>query len=153
MKKFAITTILACSLAISGCDQLFPQQDDEAEEDGGDAGLGGAGFGDSGSQNGNGGPLVAKDNAQAGNAGQQAPLYSWFIGQWTDDGNCANAITMSNDGSFTNADGSSGTWTLASDQLTMSGNGGSLTVTLQRVDQNRLQLTYPDGQSGFSTRC
>lgn len=161
MRKFAIAAIFAGSLALAGCEQLGLQQSDDEEEtaaneeedDG--AGLG-SGFGNDNAGNTNAGPVIPKENvqtAQNNNQGNNAALRSWFIGQWTDDGNCASAITMAPDGRFINADGTGGNWVLNGDQLTMSGGGGSITVTLVQAGPDRLQLVYADGRSGFSTRC
>jgi hypothetical protein len=75
-----------------------------------------------------------------------------LIGLWTDDGDCSEAIEFSDDGHFTNADGTGGDWQLDGDELTMSGTS-STTIRIVPVDRNTLTIVNADGSLGRSTRC
>ena len=76
-----------------------------------------------------------------------------LIGRWAEDGNCADAVEFTADGRFTTTQGAAGTWSLADDQLTLSGPGGTQTVQLVQVDQNALSIATDEGPVQTSQRC
>lgn len=77
---------------------------------------------------------------------------AFLIGRWTDNGDCSNSTEFSQSGQFQTSSGAGGLWTLAGDQLTLT---GSQTMRMQIVviDQNTINIVNPDGSVGRSTRC
>lgn len=74
-----------------------------------------------------------------------------IVGRWTDDGNCANIITFSADGTFRLPSGG-GTWRLAGERLTFTG-AISRSVIIRAMGRNRMILIHPDNSIGQSIRC
>lgn len=77
----------------------------------------------------------------------------FLAGSWGDNGDCTATITYNADGSFRMADGSTGTWTLEGDRVTMSGAGGVFSVRVSKGNENQLLIGQPDGSFGISQRC
>jgi hypothetical protein len=79
---------------------------------------------------------------------------AFLIGRWTDARDCDAAGEFAADGHFTNAAGTSATWTLDGDRLTVTFAGASpRTLRVSALDQNTLNVVNPDGSIGRSTRC
>ncbi|PZO47781.1 MAG: hypothetical protein DCF16_17275 [Alphaproteobacteria bacterium] len=78
---------------------------------------------------------------------------AFLVGSWGDNGDCTSTITYNADGSFRMADGSTGTWTLAGDRVTMSGVRGDFGVNVAKGNENQLLAGQPDGSFGISQRC
>ena len=77
---------------------------------------------------------------------------AYLLGRWTDNGDCSNAIELSQDATFTTATGARGLWNLDDDRLTMSGRN-TLTIRIAPIDQNTITVINGDGSLGRSTRC
>jgi len=78
---------------------------------------------------------------------------AYLVGRWTDDGDCAAGSTTEfrADGSFLFPWGDTGQWTLAGDQLTLTGNTHAFTIRV--IDQNTLERTASGGTPHRVTRC
>jgi len=85
-------------------------------------------------------------------AAQIAADRAFMVGAWTDNGDCADAATLADDGRFATANGAQGLWHMEAGRLTMT---GSSTMILQvtPVDRNTIAVVNPDGTRGRSTRC
>lgn len=94
-------------------------------------------------------PAVAQSHAQS----PRPPSHGDLVGFWTDDGDCTNVIELHADGTFTTAEGGRGTWEIDGGRLTMSGPGGSITVTALLDDPDTVTLVHTDGSTARSTRC
>jgi len=160
MKAIAIPAAAAALLALAACDRL---------------GLGGAGNAagnDSGNASANSAGGDGKDpaengQAQAADAGGKDPVAaggvpavaggapvldrSFLIGRWTDD-DCSAAVEFMSDGRFVAANGNEGLWHLAGDRLTLQGER-TVTMQLEPIDQNVMNVVNTDGSLGRSTRC
>jgi hypothetical protein len=92
------------------------------------------------------GPVQAEQPARA------APTLdsAYMVGRWTSDASCASSFNS--DGSFTSPDGSRGLWSLAGDQLTLTGNS-TLTLQVLPIDANNMTLVQPDGSTMRVARC
>jgi hypothetical protein len=77
----------------------------------------------------------------------------YFIGRWTDEGDCRHAGEFIYDGRFTTAGGEQGTWAFAGNQLTMRFGQGPRTLRIEVVDPNNMRVINPNGAVGRSTRC
>ena len=99
--------------------------------------------------------------AEAANADGHAPpaqsgeavTAAFLAGAWGDNGDCNSTITFNADGSFRMQDGSTGTWTLEGDRVTMSGANGDFGVNVAKGGENQLLIGQPDGSFGISQRC
>ena len=159
MKAIAIPAAAAALLALAGCDRL---------------GLGGAGNAagnDSGNASANAAGDDNKDPAANGqaqaDAGGKDPVAAggvpavaggapvldrgFLIGRWTDD-DCSAAVEFMSDGRFVAANGNEGLWHLAGDRLTLQGDR-TVTMQLEPIDQNTMNVVNTDGSLGRSTRC
>lgn len=83
----------------------------------------------------------------------EAVTAAFLAGTWGDNGDCNTAITFNTDGGYRMQDGSTGTWTLVGDRLTMSGQGGDFAVNVAKGNDNQLFIGQPDGSFGISQRC
>jgi len=86
-------------------------------------------------------------------AGSEAVTAEFLVGSWGDNGDCNSTITYNADGAFRMADGSTGTWTLEGDRLTMSGANGDFGVRVAKGNDHQLLIGQPDGGFGISQRC
>ncbi|MGZ8310736.1 MAG: hypothetical protein ACXWUP_04965 [Allosphingosinicella sp.] len=86
-------------------------------------------------------------------AGAQSFPAEMLLGSWSDDGNCKLGIEFRPDGTFQNANGEGGNWSLEGDVLTVSGGGGRMQLRIQSIDAGRVVTINPDGTTGQSTRC
>jgi hypothetical protein len=76
---------------------------------------------------------------------------SQLIGRWTDEGDCAVAITFFADGRFTVPTGQ-GRWTLVGERLTFIG-GRTVAARVRSVGNDHILLIHDDGSIGQSLRC
>jgi hypothetical protein len=83
----------------------------------------------------------------------EAVTEEFLAGAWGDSGDCNSTITFNADNTFRMQDGSTGTWTLVGDRVTMSGEGGEFGVTVAKGNENQLLIGQPDGSFGISQRC
>lgn len=83
----------------------------------------------------------------------EAVTAEFLVGAWGDNGDCNSTITYNADGSFRMQDGSTGTWTLEGDRVTMSGERGDFGVQVAKGNDNQLLIGQPDGSFGTSQRC
>jgi hypothetical protein len=77
-------------------------------------------------------------------AGDGAVTREYLVGRWTEEemNDCAGAATeFRADGTFLFPWGDTGNWSLAGDQLTMTGNSNALTV--RAVDANTIEIRSP----------
>lgn len=98
-------------------------------------------------------PASQAPAAQQTTADANAVTADFLVGAWGDNGDCTSTITYNADGSFRMADGSTGTWTLEGDRVTMSGAGGEFSVQVTKGNDNQLLIGQPDGGFGISQRC
>lgn len=80
------------------------------------------------------------------------PERGYIVGRWTDDGNCANAVSFKRDGTFTAANGAGGLWHLDGASLTLTGSS-TLRMQVVPVDRNSIDVVNADGSTGHSIRC
>lgn len=99
-------------------------------------------------------------NAPSGKPGADASVEAtpildraFLIGRWGDNGDCSKDVTLNADGSFTSYSGGEGQWTLEGTTMRMSGKQSTQQVEVERVDQNTVRITNPDGSVGTSQRC
>jgi hypothetical protein len=154
MKGIAILAASAALVTLAGCDKL---------------GIGGGGTKGNASANAtaaNSAAPAANASADAGGgklnegggatpAGASGTVNldrTYLMGRWTDDGDCSNVIEFTQDGRFIAANGGTGLWNLAGDQLTMTGNA-TATIQIVPIDQNTMTVVNADGSLGRSTRC
>lgn len=95
---------------------------------------------------------VADPHAPPAQSGE-AVTTAFLAGAWGDNGDCNSTITFNADGSFRMQDGSTGTWTLEGDRVTMSGANGDFGVNVAKGNENQLLIGRPDGSFGISQRC
>lgn len=84
------------------------------------------------------------NQAAAAPAGDGAVTREYLVGRWTEEqmNDCAGGATeFRADGTFLFPWGDTGQWTLAGDQLTMTGNSNALAVRV--VDANTLEVRSP----------
>lgn len=78
---------------------------------------------------------------------------NFLIGRWSDQGDCAIAVAFTADGTFATAEGDGGVWNLEGDALTLTGEGGTRTVTIIPIDRDTMEVIDADGAHDRSTRC
>ena len=76
-----------------------------------------------------------------------------LLGRWGDNGDCSKLVIFRGDGTFRSYNGGEGTWRLAGERLTMTGENGSFVLIVRMIDRNRIRITNPDGSIGISQRC
>jgi len=98
-------------------------------------------------------PALAQGRPRA--AARPAPALTpvRLLGRWGDNGDCSKLVVFRGDGTFRSSNGGEGTWRLASERLTMSGENGSFVLIVRLIDSNRLRIVNPDGSIGISQRC
>jgi hypothetical protein len=84
-------------------------------------------------------------------SGGGAPDNAYMIGRWTDDGDCSAVTEFRADGTFLFPWGDTGQWSLAGDQLTLTGNTSPFTIRV--IDANTLERTAAGGSPRRVTRC
>ncbi|HEX8641351.1 MAG TPA: hypothetical protein VF704_09380 [Allosphingosinicella sp.] len=161
--------ILAAAAALAGCDMSF-------SAGGGNAGN--AASANASTDSGNGSASAAPANAgltnsrslaglggNNGGSGGKDPAAGatpaasgsidpqLLLGRWTDDGDCKRDIDFRPDGTFRSYTGGEGSWTLAGNVLTLSGQGGTFRLQLQALDGNTMETLNEQGARGRSTRC
>ena len=77
----------------------------------------------------------------------------FMIGRWGDTGDCTKDIVINTDGSFTSYTGGEGQWSLSGNTLRLEGKNGAYDLRLDRINQDTLRITNPDGSVGTSQRC
>ena len=78
---------------------------------------------------------------------------SWFAGNWTDSGDCADAGRFERNGTYLLADGTRGMWNVQDGRLVVQHKSGRSALRVRRVDQDTVEVTNEDGTAGRSTRC
>lgn len=95
--------------------------------------------------------------AQAANGrprtGAAAITPTRLLGRWGDNGDCSRYVIYRGDGTFRSYNGGEGSWRLAGERLTMTGESGSFVLIAHLIDRNRLRITNPNGSTGISQRC
>ena len=76
---------------------------------------------------------------------------AYMVGRWTDDGDCSAVTEFRGDGSFLFPWGDTGQWSLAGDQLTLSGNTSPFRIRV--IDRNTIERTAAGGSPHRATRC
>ena len=76
-----------------------------------------------------------------------------LVGRWSDSGKCTDAAELRADGTFLAANGATGRWAVAGNQLIFSGPGGEFRLRIDSVGPDRIMTTTQSGESGGSTRC
>ena len=90
--------------------------------------------------------------ASEATAGGSASLdRTYLVGRWADDGDCSAATEFRADGTFLFPWGDTGQWTLAGNQLTLTGNTHPFTIRV--IDANTLERTATGGSPRRVTRC
>lgn len=93
-------------------------------------------------------------NSGTGPGAIHAPVdRNFLIGSWSDQGDCAIAVAFVADGTFATAEGDGGVWNLDGDALTLTGAGGTRTVTIIPIDRDTMEVVGADGAHDRSTRC
>jgi hypothetical protein len=77
----------------------------------------------------------------------------WFAGRWTDSGDCADAGSFAENGTYLLADGTRGMWNIQDGRLVVHHAGGRSALKLRRVDDDSVEVANEDGSKGRSTRC
>ena len=93
--------------------------------------------------------VTAASGATTGGSGGLDRAY--LVGRWSDDGDCSAATEFRADGTFLFPWGDTGQWTLAGDQLTLTGNTHPFTIRV--IDANTLERTAAGGTPRRVTRC
>jgi hypothetical protein len=77
---------------------------------------------------------------------------AYLIGRWRGDNDSDCGSSFNSDGSWTEREGGSGSWSLAGDRLTLTAN---TTITLQviPIDANTMTFVQPDGSLVRANRC
>jgi hypothetical protein len=77
---------------------------------------------------------------------------AYLIGRWRGDNDSDCSSSFNSDGSWTEREGGSGSWSLAGDRLTLTAN---TTITLQviPIDANTMTFVQPDGSLVRANRC
>jgi hypothetical protein len=69
-----------------------------------------------------------------------APITAeWFAGRWSTDSDCSSIATFAADGRFVNTVGDRGTWSIADNRLTLTVDGRSATIPLERIDERTVE--------------
>lgn len=76
----------------------------------------------------------------------------YMVGAWSDREDCALPIRFQRNGRFNNPDGTSGTWRLDGDRLTLIGTR-EVTVRVVPRDRNETIVVQQNGTLGYSRRC
>ena len=100
-------------------------------------------------------PLAAQsaNDRTATGAAASAITPTKLLGRWGDNGDCSRDVIFRGDGTFRSYNGGEGSWRLAGERLTMTGENGSFVLTVRMFDRDRLRITNPDGSVGISQRC
>ncbi len=77
---------------------------------------------------------------------------AYLIGQWRGDNDQDCGSSFNGDGSWTERNGGSGSWSLSGDRLTLTANS-TITVQVVPVDANTMTLVQPDGSLTRANRC
>lgn len=77
---------------------------------------------------------------------------AYLVGAWSDREDCGQRIVFRGDGRFVNPDGSSGTWRLNGDALSLT---GTRTIVIRLVPRSRNEtiVVQANGSLGYSQRC
>ena len=133
--------VFAAILGLAGCSPAAPQQQPQPQTQ---------------TQGSSGAPQPASSSKPAAEAAITAtPVLdrAFLIGRWGDNGDCTKDITLNADGSFTAYTGGEGQWSLSGSTMRMAGKQSTLDVEVERIDQNTVRITNPDGSVGTSQRC
>lgn len=76
-----------------------------------------------------------------------------LVGRWGDNGDCSKDVIFRGDGTFRSYTGGEGSWRLAGERLTMSGESGSFVLIVRLIAPDRIRILNPDGSVGISQRC
>jgi hypothetical protein len=77
---------------------------------------------------------------------------AYLVGHWSDREDCGQRIEFRGDGRFLNPDGTSGTWQLNGDSLSLT---GTRTIVIRLVPRSRNEtiVVQSNGSLGYSQRC
>ena len=77
---------------------------------------------------------------------------AYLVGSWSDREDCGQRIEFRRDGRFLNPDGTSGTWQLNGDALSLT---GTRTIVIRLVPRTRNEtiVVQSNGSLGYSQRC
>ena len=77
---------------------------------------------------------------------------AYLVGRWRgdNDGDCGSSFNS--DGSWTERNGGSGSWSLSGDRLTLTANT-TIVVQVVPIDANTMTLVQPDGSLARANRC
>lgn len=101
-------------------------------------------------------PAVAgadDDGAPAVASSPSEEIRALLIGRWTDNGDCADATAIREDGSFASPSAGEGRWTLESEYLTLAGDRETIELAVQEIDRSAMATVNPMGRIGDWTRC
>lgn len=160
MKAIAMTAAAAALLALTACDRLGIGGGNVAGNDSGNASANASAnaSGDKGPAGGGEAQAAAggKDPAGGGaipaGGGGIALDRAFLTGRWTDTDDCSVAVEFLGDGRFVAANGAEGLWHLSGDRLTLQGDR-TVTMQLDPIDRNVMNVVNSDGSLGRSTRC
>jgi hypothetical protein len=76
-----------------------------------------------------------------------------LVGRWGDNGDCSKDVIFRGDGTFRSYTGGEGSWRLAGERLTMTGESGATVLIVRLIATNRIRIVNPDGSIGISQRC
>ena len=94
---------------------------------------------------------AANTSADAGGGSGTTLDQAFLVGRWTDDGDCSAVTEFRADGTFLFPWGDTGQWSLAGDQLTLTGNTSPFTVRV--IDHNTIERSAGSGSPHRATRC
>lgn len=98
-------------------------------------------------------------DSESGNASAEAApdpaavTRSWFVGRWTDSGNCADAGAFDANGTYRLPDGTRGMWSVVDNLLVIQNAAGRVEARLKKLDEDNVEVANPNGATGRSVRC
>jgi hypothetical protein len=96
---------------------------------------------------------LARNSRRSGGVAAIAITPTRLLGRWGDNGDCSKDVIFRGDGTFRAYNGGEGSWRLAGERLTMTGENGSSVLIVRMIDRNHIRITNPDGSIGISQRC
>jgi hypothetical protein len=77
---------------------------------------------------------------------------TYLVGRWRGDNDADCGSSFNSDGSWTEREGGSGSWSLSGDRLTLTA-GSTVVLQVVPVDANTMTLVQPDGALVHANRC
>lgn len=84
-------------------------------------------------------PLAPAGGSPDGKPAAEPITAEWFAGRWSTDSDCSSIATFSADGRFVNTVGDRGAWSIANNRLTLTVDGRSATIPLERIDERTVE--------------